>query len=1127
MGPSILKLEESPKPVSKVSKPKRQRSRVPVSCLACKKRKVKCDKGKPACGGCIRNGVGHLCEYIYPHWVDKGQSGSASASSPAGQPLLSPVKIEQTNEYKALKNQNEKVISNQRKEIEDLKRQLLVVQQLSPPRDAQGNDPTGNDRSYLANGISVLGKLSPLTNYSLAKMEILEEYNVLPNSTWKNPASIDNLDIYSWVNIIKLDPQLTTLWFKITNLQKMYHMYKINKLKNGSDRVKNASQGKPSSNSSAGKVNEIDFTHAFLENSPNIIPQQNSGSDHKCPVIECDFNLIMDDMSSPNQSPKNGSTKQKQTQQQELKQLQSQQMQGLELELGQKQQQERQQEKEDVEMCPEKLQPGGTEGQAQMTCPMFKNDVVHKSKALQFKLQSLFDSFLNLTRGCNLGYNQMIFLIDFYYRSDLFDSKMLLLFYKQDILDVVQKGMTGEILLNLPKGLHEDIYYQLKVSGIYLSMLATIVETSLSYLRESLRTGDCDEVAPSFRAQFPHELAYLGLGSKQTNIYYICEDLLGNADMNFDSLACVALYMTFLNKIIVEYNSPGGLFNEPRSSFTKLFTNLLEIIFAPSSHLEIWKNPELVEFGTPQKKTVKALRLHLCHLWSNLIRISNIATFNFIPIIKSSPKLDGLLQKMFSKIAVVDLWQYHLKYLTSIGEGQLIIVLHVHYLIAEMYSALRFGILNIGIPKLTVSNLDIIIKQCSTWLQDVGLERVSEIRRLEIVYMLSYSRLFLMYILLLQGEDLNNEGMLEHMVLPDIVSRLNQFVELLKNGSNQSLYIFLALGELITRTIQIVIAVLARIKSKNSCFKSHQTLYEEQISKVIKEVSSVLEFLQNVTPNRGNERLVKLSKLWKFYLTFVNSSNSESKSVNYAKLHASVPEFQQKSCPVADNSMNPAPAPSSMSNEFTRCPISHITSPMAEEYSGGKSEDASCGRSSNIIPPIGGFGNNYTSNSKRRKCPFDHTTMMKRMPSYSNAIESNMREYKTFSPSPLGSTVPITSPMVRHSDSTEILQSVPSSTPPPRQFPLPSMLAQSQSQQSQSQMPPQQQEMDLRSVTSSISMFAPDDLELFNQFGDFDLDFLHNENLLDHIGNNNNIKMETSSSSDNNINNSNIENFFQ
>lgn len=1125
MGPSILNLEESPKPASKVSKPKRQRSRVPVSCLACKKRKVKCDKGKPSCGGCIRNGVGHLCEYIYPHWVDNGPNGAVAASSSAGQSLLHALKVEETNEYKALKIQNEKIISSQRKEIEDLKRQILVVQQLSPPRDAQGNDPTGSDRSYLANGISVLGKLSPLTNYSLAKMEILDEYNVLLSIGSKNPISIDNLDIYSWVNIIKLDPQLTTLWFKITNLQKMYHMYKINKLKNGGDPTKSNLQRKSSSVSPPGRISEVDFTHAFLESSPNIIPQQNSGNSHKCPVIECDFNLIMDDISSPNQSPKQLNTKQKQSSDEQ----QREQVPCQEILQVQQPVPGSNQTSELVEVCPKKLEPLEVELQEAMKCPMFKNDVVHKSKSLQFKLQSLFDSMLNLTRGCNLNYNQMIFLVEFYYRGDLFDSKVLLLFYKQEILDVVQKGMTGEVLLNLPKGLHEDIYYQLKVSGIYLSMLATILETSLSYLRISLRTGDCDEIAPNFRAQFPHEVAYLGLGSKQTNIYYICEDLLGGGDMSFDSLSCVALYMAFLNKIIIGYNSPEGSFTEPKSSFTRLFSSLLEIIFAPSSQLEIWKNPELVEFGTPQKKSVKALRLHLCHLWSNLIRISNIATFNFIPIIKASPKLDGLLQKMFSKIAVVDLWQYHLKYLTSVGENQLIIAMHVHYLIASTYSALRFGILNIGIPKFTVSNLVMIIKQCSTWLQDVGLERVPEIRKLEIIYMLSYSRLFLMYILLLQGEEFNNEGMLEHLVLPDIVSRLNQFVELLKNGSNQSLYIFLALAEMMTRTIQIVIAVLTRIKSKNSAFKSHQTLYEEQISKVTKEVSSVLEFLQNVRPNRNNERLIKLSKLWTFYLTFVNSSSNESKSVNYAKLHASVPEFQSKSCPVLDSSMssNPSSSSSTMNNEFTKCPISHITSPMAQEGDNGKPEDVGVTRGSTSLPPMNGFSNNNASNSKRRKCPFDHTTMMKRMPTYSSAIESNMREYKTFSPSPLGSSVPITSPIVRNSGNTEILQSIPASTPPPRQFPLPSMLAPSQSQQSQLNMNLPQNDMDMRSTASSVSMFAPDDLELFNQFGDFDLDFLHNENLLDHIGNNNNIKMETSSSSDNNNSNSNIENYFQ
>ena len=54
------------------------------------------------------------------------------------------------------------------------------------------------------------------------------------------------------------------------------------------------------------------------------------------------------------------------------------------------------------------------------------------------------------------------------------------------------------------------------------------------------------------------------------------------------------------------------------------------------------------------------------------------------------------------------------------GESNLIIALHVHYLIASITSSFHYGILNIGIPKLTVSNLDSLIKQCSTWLQDSG-----------------------------------------------------------------------------------------------------------------------------------------------------------------------------------------------------------------------------------------------------------------------------------------------------------------------------------------------------------------------------------------------------------------------
>lgn len=98
MGPIAVKMESSnsfSKQINspnKVQKPKRQRNRVPVSCLACKKRKVKCDKGKPACGGCVRNGVGHLCQYINPPWIDNDASGGGSSPLASCQSLLSPVK---------------------------------------------------------------------------------------------------------------------------------------------------------------------------------------------------------------------------------------------------------------------------------------------------------------------------------------------------------------------------------------------------------------------------------------------------------------------------------------------------------------------------------------------------------------------------------------------------------------------------------------------------------------------------------------------------------------------------------------------------------------------------------------------------------------------------------------------------------------------------------------------------------------------------------------------------------------------------------------------------------------------------------------------------------------------------
>lgn len=51
--------------------PKVARPRVYAACNICRERKVKCDKTHPVCKVCAAHGVGHLCKYGLPKWVDK------------------------------------------------------------------------------------------------------------------------------------------------------------------------------------------------------------------------------------------------------------------------------------------------------------------------------------------------------------------------------------------------------------------------------------------------------------------------------------------------------------------------------------------------------------------------------------------------------------------------------------------------------------------------------------------------------------------------------------------------------------------------------------------------------------------------------------------------------------------------------------------------------------------------------------------------------------------------------------------------------------------------------------------------------------------------------------------------
>ncbi|KAH3684209.1 hypothetical protein WICPIJ_004852 [Wickerhamomyces pijperi] len=63
-------------------KPKK-RQRMSIVCVNCKARKIKCDRGRPSCGNCVKVNVGHLCHYEEPHWANRVPAPSSPSSSSA------------------------------------------------------------------------------------------------------------------------------------------------------------------------------------------------------------------------------------------------------------------------------------------------------------------------------------------------------------------------------------------------------------------------------------------------------------------------------------------------------------------------------------------------------------------------------------------------------------------------------------------------------------------------------------------------------------------------------------------------------------------------------------------------------------------------------------------------------------------------------------------------------------------------------------------------------------------------------------------------------------------------------------------------------------------------------------
>lgn len=951
------------------SAPPRKRKRVPISCLNCKKRKVKCDKNRP-CSGCVKNQVAHLCQYLEPAWADSSGSDNNGV-------VNFHASVQNSEEYKTLKNATDKTISNQRKEIEDLKRQLSVFHEFSPKTMVEIDIPIG----MLASPLTVLKKLRAQSNEPEEEIQVLGDKYYSFENYGKRTNFNECINVFSWFNVIKLDPQLTKFWYRITNLQKIYHMYKFNQIKQNKSRmnIKSPSNNPASPKRSNYRINEIDFTSMFSRSNSSFNNGNTDPTQSKCPVIECDFNFMIEDSfatprsntpSIPDPKPKPS-----------------------------------------VKM----------ENDHRLVYYGMMSD---NAKDLMGRMQRVWKSMLYLVRGnLPLNYNQIVFLVDFYFKSDIIDleNKNHFSFYKKELLEVFRKGNDGLIFdcsVYRDNESDEECLGLLKMKGVYLSILSLLVEESLDYLRLTIYTDSGNHYVDRFKDIFPSEVFYQGLGYKENNLLPLVHDLLNTIHTSTSkskklnqSLPFVALCVAFANRQHVLFRRPGTTSLNVRSSFTSICQILLSLITGENDiSLPIFKDPSIFNFeGSESRK--KDLKIHICYVWCDILRLTNLFAFEPIVPLKRSSELSNLSKKVFNIIQDSETGYDHIRYLARLKEDYscLKISFHVHYLIRRCFTILNCSILETGDFKITLSTIQQVINDTNNWGNSTGVSKLKYLRFFELKSILQYLEIFLSYLCILQSEEQSNDELIENIV-PGIFDKCIDSLTLFQKFATyqtQSMalqYILLSCVEIVSRLTQLIIGLLMRFKvsekNDSKMVYSSESKFPIEIDynlkeKLISATDSTLQVLMD-SPLTEKKKISKLFKYWSTFLMFVGHP-LKMRSLNYAKLHANIPGFDSilsksiDKCPVVSNE-NSQPPQQKPTPTLSKCPISHITDPIDSNVH----DNAVIDKNQTKLParcPIDhtSLDSDFSMASQKGKCPIDHAALTKSMesePSLSNSSQN-------------------------------------------------------------------------------------------------------------------------------------------
>lgn len=963
------------------SEEKKQRRRVPLACLNCKRRKVRCDKQKP-CTGCVKNNVGHLCMYLEPLWVDPLARRMAGELEADGDDLAHRAEIEET-------------LQRQQHEIEELRAALarkndaatelvplglqmgpamplaqtnlpagalnplhpmplaasavpMATPQFPAPQNApvEGALPIGKNHP-----VSILAKLNPS---GVVVPEVADDlfFSLAGFLRTRNAVGVANL--YSWLNSIKLDPQLTALWYKITSLQKSYHLYKKGLL--------------------SGEAR-----------GPNPVKSDRTCGHTQCPVVACEFNFMVEEMSQP----------------------------GTPMSLS-------------VSDKSEAL-----DDSEKLYIKRFNDDSVD----LLTHLQKMWLDICNYGRGSDkLSYPQLVFLVDFYLgniaefhlleRTYELDLRHLVRFFAAEIMGLVHRDhddMRLDIAVFLLKMSDAEVYSQLRLKGIHLSLLGLIVDEALDVLR--LRSGINDAITQQFYNVFPLEAMHQGLGFSRSLVLRTVNSFVGlfsrtpstQTSLGQNLLAFVTLVLALLNRLMSLYKREGVSF-DVRVHFSSHLQFLLELLHNDGCPIQLWMDPAHIRLlgANALPDRVTELRLLFCQVWSDLMRVICTSTFGLVPILRHNDRLNLLTEEFLLYIGEAEPLDLHYNYLEGLLENlggfpndqphmrsdhiaNLITSMKNFYLIARASILLRSGIMDASAnSRVTLHDFSNIVAKFSTWGGQNRLTKLNMTRYFEIKTILNYLLFLFTLLVFLQCEEKGDAETVSNLI-PILFSQsvdLNKFLQgsmiQFSKVANSS-YVLAAIAENLSLFSHLLAGLLIRFvaDTKDGDMGANAgdpvfLVYSSKLDndnriaipastkdEVIAETDRSVNLLESIVGKVHHQRT---NKIWKFYMTFIRNSHKMNPA-SYAKIHEKAFGSNRliDSCPVF---ASPKSYPvSSVRLKLQACPVLHPASPipMVPKVSSRKGSPALSGC------PMGSNGSKRPRMSEsaepKRQCPFNHEAL--------------------------------------------------------------------------------------------------------------------------------------------------------